>query len=184
MGEFLEGTHLGRISCEGGQNLFCNLDQGTKTTLLQRLCLSSMTFMGHYEAICQKHIGFLLGSPFEREANRNCFWPDHLEKRGVSDKRQLRFLTLEVSMFLRAHAQIYVPFRTGLCLNCSKYSFKPIMDKLILEGFPPVLQDNSNMNLHFPLTQVEEAEPLETNYLICPLVKKTMLMMTLITIYP
>ena len=131
------------IDCFGGLSLFSSLDLSQRKTLLQRLCLSSMQFLGASESICQNHIRNLLGVPFGKAADRNCFWPDHLVNRGTH-KSKLRFLSLEVSMSLRAHANIYVPFRTGLCDNCRRWKFEPIMEKLRQEGFPPILQDDSN----------------------------------------
>ena len=103
-----------------------------------------MHFMGHSEKICTNHITNLLGAPFDRQTKRNCFWPEHIDKRGVSGPSQLRFLSLEVSMALQIHANLYVPFKSGVCDNCRKYKLKQVTDYLETQGFPPVLQDASN----------------------------------------
>lgn len=103
-----------------------------------------MQFNGHDKFICKEHLTKLLGSWFGKEADRNCFWPTHLLNRRVTDKSKLRFISLEVSMILRTHAGTYVPFRTGLCANCRRWQFEPLMTKLKDEGFPPIFQDDSN----------------------------------------
>ena len=103
-----------------------------------------MHFMGHSEKICDNHIKNLLGAPFERQTTRNCFWPEHRGNRRVDDVKKLRFLSLEVSMALQIHANLYVPFKSGVCDNCRKYKLKQVTDYLETQGFPPVLQDASN----------------------------------------